>query len=88
MTDYTQLHQRLIDLFANTLNLEVSSVETDLVESGLLDSLTLVELFLSLEQEFGVRVSLDDLAIDSFRSVASIAQFIAQQGTQVSQAYS
>src|SRR5262245_58351810 len=77
MEEYTQLHHRLTDLFANTLNLQVPSVDADLVETGALDSLTLVELLLSLEHEFGVQVSLDELEIDNFRSISSIAQFVA-----------
>jgi acyl carrier protein len=80
MTEHTQLHRQLIDIFTNSLNLEAPSLETDLVESGLLDSLTLVELFLSLEREFGVRISLEDFEVDDFRSITSIAQFVARQG--------
>lgn len=76
MTEHTQLHQQLNDLFTNRLNLEVPSVETDLVETGALDSLTLIDLLLSLEQEFGVSVSLEEVAIDNFRSISSIAQYV------------
>ncbi len=81
MTEHAQLQQRLTDLFADTLNLEVPSVETDLVESGVLDSLTLIDLLLSLEQEFGVKISLEDVAIDNFRSISSITQFVAGSGS-------
>jgi len=77
MTEHAQLQQRLTDLFTNTLNLEVPSVETDLVETGVLDSLTLIDLLLSLEQEFGVKISMEEVAIDNFRSIASITQFVA-----------
>ncbi len=87
MTEHMELQQRLTDLFTNTLNLEVPSVEADLVEIGVLDSLTLVELLLSLEQEFGVRISLEEIAIDNFRSIASITQFVAQQGAPALLAY-
>jgi acyl carrier protein len=84
MTEHAQLQQRLIDLFANTLNLEVPSVEADLVETGILDSLTLIDLLLSLEQDFGVKISLEEVAIDNFRSIGSITQFVARQGALAS----
>jgi len=87
MTEHAQLQQQLTDLFTNTLNLEVPSVEADLVETGVLDSLTLIDLLLSLEQEFGVKISLEEVAIDNFRSIANITQFVAQQGAQASLAY-
>ncbi len=87
MEESTQLHQRLTDLFTNKLNLEVPSVEADLVETGVLDSLTLIDLLLSLEQEFGVNISLEEIAIDNFRSIACIAQFVAQQGVSAPLAY-
>ena len=63
-------------LFAEELNIEVPSDETDLIDGGFLDSLALVELLVEIEQRFGVRVPLDDLDIDDFRSVARISQVI------------
>ncbi|MGH9850601.1 MAG: phosphopantetheine-binding protein [Blastocatellia bacterium] len=78
MTEHAQLQQQLTDLFTNRLNLEVPSVEADLVETGVLDSLTLIDLLLSLEQEFEVKISLEEIAIDNFRSIASIAQFVGR----------
>lgn len=50
--------------------------ETDLIESGLLDSLALVELIAALEQEFGFSVQLDTLEIETFRSIDSIAGYV------------
>jgi acyl carrier protein len=79
MNDYNELCQKLIKTFAEKLNVEAPTVETDLVNAGLLDSLALVELLLHLEQEYGVQISLDELAIDNFRSISSIAQFLQHQ---------
>lgn len=79
MDNYRELCQQLINTFAEKLNVEVPTIETDLVNAGLLDSLALVELLLHLEQEYGVQISLDELVIDNFRSISSIAQFLQQQ---------
>jgi acyl carrier protein len=86
MTDMIEHHgvyQKLTELFAKKLNLEVSSVDTDLVETGLLDSLALIELLAQLEETFGVSVSTDDLELENFRSIASIAGFVARRTMMV-----
>jgi acyl carrier protein len=67
---------RVQRLFVETLKLQVPSPETDLIEGGLLDSLALVELLFALEREFGVTIALEELDIDSFRSVSRIAEFV------------
>ena len=79
MIEHHGVHQKLTELFAKKLNLDVSSVDTDLVETGLLDSLTLVELLTQLEETFGVSISIDDMEFENFRSIASIAGFVAQR---------
>ncbi len=71
-------YERLTKLFLEQMNVEVPSVETDLLETGVLDSLRLVELLMHLEAEFGVVVSVEDLEIDHFRSIARIADFVSR----------
>jgi acyl carrier protein len=68
---------RIEQLFAQRLHLEVPSPATDLLETGVLDSLGLVDLLVHLEREFGVVVSLADLDLAQFRSLESIAEFVA-----------
>jgi D-alanine--poly(phosphoribitol) ligase subunit 2 len=67
---------RVQRLFVETLNLQVPSPDTDLIEGGLLDSLALVELLFALEREFAVTIALEELDIDSFRTVNRIAEFV------------
>jgi acyl carrier protein len=83
MIEYHGVYQKLTELFAKKLNLEVSSVDTDLVETGLLDSLALIELLAQLEETFGVSVSTDDLELENFRSIASIAGFVGRRTMMV-----
>ena len=84
MADSRSLEDQLSRLFAEQLGIEVPSVETDLIDTGLVDSLTFVEFLAQLEAGFGVRVSLEDLEIDRFRTISSIARFIAtKNGTAV-----
>jgi acyl carrier protein len=84
MADPKNLENQLIRLFAEKLHVEVPSVETDLIDTGLVDSLTFVEFLAQLEAGFGVQVSLEDLEIDRFRTISRIARFIAtKNGTAV-----
>jgi acyl carrier protein len=63
-------------LFLDKLGIEVPSPESDLIESGLLDSLRLVELLLGIEASLGCRIPLDEVELDDLRSVRRIARLI------------
>jgi acyl carrier protein len=87
MTDRTTVQRRIADWFLENLHLEIPSPETDLFETGVLDSLGFVELVLHLEQEFGVKITLEQVEIDNFRSVERIAAFLLNGGgaTQIAE---
>jgi acyl carrier protein len=72
------LQLRISKIFSEKLNLEIPSVNADLVEEEILDSLTFVELLVCLEQEFMVKVPMDSVDIDNFRSAAKIAEFVVR----------
>ena len=76
MSDLNRLHERIAGLFATALHFEVPSYDTDLFDTGILDSLAFVELLLQLEREFGVSTSVDDLEVENFRSITTIAGFV------------
>lgn len=76
MSNATELDTRIAQLFSETLHRDVPSPDTDLFESGLLDSLSFVDLLVSLEHEFGTTIGLDDLEVDNFRSIDRIARFL------------
>jgi acyl carrier protein len=76
MSETTEIRERIARLFSESLQRDVPSAETDLFESGLLDSLGFVDLLVHLEQEFGTNIALDDLEVDNFRSIDRIAEFV------------
>lgn len=85
MAEGNGLRGRIANLFATGMNLTVPSVDTDLFETGILDSLSFVTFLVHLEEEFGLAASIDDLEFDNFRSVARIAEFVAaRSGVPVS----
>jgi acyl carrier protein len=75
----SQTFVRIEQLLAKKLGIEVASPEADLIESGLLDSLALVELLFEIERQFDVTVALDELEIDSFRTLIAISDFVERQ---------
>jgi acyl carrier protein len=80
-TNGAYLGDRIRRLFLEAFNIGIDSVETDLIDSGLLDSLVLVELLLHLEEEFDIDVTVADLNIEDFRTVRSIGTFVTRLRT-------
>jgi acyl carrier protein len=68
--------RELTTLFRDKLFIDVPSPDTDLIESGLLDSLQLVQLLLHVERDLGYRIALDEIDLDDLRSVARLAGVI------------
>ena len=59
------------------LAIQVGSPDTDLIETGALDSMALVQLTLAIEERFGLRLPpMSELDVDAFRSVASMTDLI------------
>jgi len=75
-TDNEVLHAQLRAFFSEQLSVEISSVDADLIQTGILDSLALVELLAYIEKEFGTEISLDDIGIEDFHSIAKIAEHV------------
>jgi acyl carrier protein len=68
--------ERLRALMLEHLHVEVPSAETDLLDSGLLDSLQLVDLLLLIEQQFGHRIAIEAIDLENLRSLTRIAQLL------------
>jgi acyl carrier protein len=70
------LISQLNALFLDQLSIEVPGPNTDLIETGMLDSMKLVELLVLIEQQFGIRIELEQIEIDDLRTVRGIARMI------------
>jgi len=73
------IENEVAKIFSQHLHVGVPSCDCDLFETGVLDSLQLVELIFQLEQQFGVRVSLDETDLENFRSIERITAMLASQ---------
>jgi acyl carrier protein len=71
-----ELVRRVQAVLRDRLMIEIASPETDLLETGLVDSIGLVELILELEERFEVSLPMEALEIDDFRSLYQIADLI------------
>ncbi len=77
MTDANAIIERLGALFVENFHVEVPSPDTDLLETGVLDSFQFVELLFQLEQDFGLRIKIDNIDLDDLRTLARIARLVA-----------
>jgi D-alanine--poly(phosphoribitol) ligase subunit 2 len=66
----------LMKLFSEDMNVDVPSAEIDLIETGIMDSMMLVDLLFQIEARFNISIPLEELDMDNLRSVQSIAAYI------------
>ena len=55
------------------------TVDTDLQESGVIDSLTMMDLLVFIESEFELRLGFEDLRPEVFASVRTLSTFIGEK---------
>jgi len=72
----TLVQQTIAD--SSGLEVEVGP-ETALIDSGYLDSLTVLQLFVALQEEFGVELDADDLTEETFGTATAIAQLLEER---------
>jgi acyl carrier protein len=71
------IETQLVEYLRGVTSRPELTVETELVESGIADSLTMMDLLVFIETELKVRLENSDLNADSFRSPATLAGLIA-----------
>ena len=76
MANRNAIIERLGAVFTESFHIEVPSPDTDLLESGILDSFQFVELLLQLEQNFNLRIKIDDIDLEDLRTIARIARLV------------
>lgn len=70
------LGRRLHDVIEREVGISVEDPYLDLLESGLLDSLTLLTIITAIERDFACELPLDQFDLDHFRSINATALFI------------
>ena len=73
-------------VFRDKLLIDVPAADTDLIDSGLLDSLQLVQLLLHVEQDFGCPLPLEEIDLEDLRSLERLARLIASGRRRLAEA--
>ena len=68
-----------VHALVRTFSPKVGSAHTDLLGTGILDSANLVRLLFAVEAQFDVAIPMEELDIDSIRSIASIANLVRER---------
>jgi acyl carrier protein len=72
----SETEQALLAFLRERFGVEPASADVDLIKAGILDSMMFVDLIMFIEERFGVVAELDDLEIDNFATIASMARFV------------
>ncbi len=75
----SDLSREIQALLSSKLSVRVESADAELLESGLLDSMTLVQLILALEREYKLDLPVHELEIESFSTVGRIAELVSSR---------
>jgi acyl carrier protein len=77
---HKSIEEGLLQWYRNRIRTrEPITTETDLLDGGYLDSLMLMELVVTLEEQYGVSVGSDEVSPQNFRSIRSLASFVIQR---------
>lgn len=67
------------ELLIAKLNIKVESPDQELIQSGILDSMMLVQLVMGIQERFGLEMPVEGLDFAVFNSVRNIANFISRR---------
>ena len=72
----TQIFEKIRDLLAEQLEIPADSItpESDIIDDLEADSLTVLDMVMTLEDEFGIEVP--DDAIENLRTVGDVVKFV------------
>lgn len=68
--------EKVTSIVCKSLTIERISEDHDLIETGLLDSMALVQLMMELEEGFNITIAPEELDIEDYRSIKTICEMI------------
>lgn len=71
-----EIEKRIMEIFNDSLYLNLASPDVDLIETGVMDSMLLMELTLLLEKQFDIRISVSEIRVEDITSVNAIGAFV------------
>ncbi len=76
---FRHLPTRIITTLEQRSGVAVPSPDTDLFNTGVLDSLIFLDLMLTIESDYGIRISFESLDMQQLNSVNGICEYIIRQ---------
>lgn len=70
------VEEKIINFLSNFISEDLLERETDIFESGYVNSLFVMQLILYIEEEFDIRVENKDMSPRYFNTVVNIVNFI------------
>lgn len=77
MSQLNEIKRWIVDTFAPDVTVDQLPDDYDLLENGVINSLSLVRLVTLLSDRFGLDLDAADLKPEYFRSVAAIDRFVS-----------
>lgn len=82
-TDVVDPTEKVISIIRETLSIdETIEADTELLESGLLDSLSVIRLIGKVETEFGIRFPMIDLTVENLATPGAMVTLIQRLQSQ------
>ncbi len=72
------MRKKVTSVVCETLTMEEVDPEQDLIESGYLDSLALIQVMVALEEAFDITIEPEEMDMEDYRSIASISRLITR----------
>lgn len=69
------IEDRVLEILRHQMELDVEA-DTDVIETGLLDSLSFVTLLTRLETEFAIEIDVETLDLGDFRNPRAIGRYV------------
>jgi|SRR5262249_11647848 len=74
-----QLADFIVAEFSEGNTVEAVRPDDDLIKQGIVDSMGVLQIVAFIEQTYGARVVDEELVVENFRSISSIAHLVAQK---------
>lgn len=75
-TSLVSIEERIRTIFKDRLQMDAPASGEDLFQTGVLDSLSFVDLLVALEEEFSIHIALDQVELTDFGSIAAIGDYV------------
>jgi acyl carrier protein len=74
--------EQLLAYFEDSFNVDISNVETEtlLFSSGLIDSFSMIDLIVYIEESCDIRIKPPEIILDNIDSISRILAFLEKKG--------